>query len=181
MRKFITIIILTIYSCTRPAIIPSSTTLDLSGRHLKTIPDSVFANRNLKYLDLGSKSIKFYPPLSALADSNANNISVLPEAIGNLNNLSTLILNSNNLTSLPNAITKLTRLEVLDLSVNRQLDLVHELDKLKSLPNLKVLKIVNVKLTKADLELVKSSLRKDVKVIVTISDYMESLQKLFSR
>lgn len=150
--------------------------LDLSGQHLKSIPDSVFKKKEITVLDLGSSGITFYPPLSALVDSSANEIKELPDNIGELTNLRSLNLNGNKLTKLPNSIIKLTNLEVLDLSFNKDLDMVQELDKLKKLPNLKILKIVEVKLKKNDLILVKAILGTDTKVIATISEYMESFQ-----
>ncbi|POY34643.1 hypothetical protein C3K47_19265 [Solitalea longa] len=148
--------------------------VDLSGQHLKSIPDSVFRNNEITYLDLGSREITFYPPLSGLVDSNANEISHLTERIGNLTKLRTLILNSNKLTTLPNAITKLTDLEVLDLSINKELDIVQQLDKLKKLPKLKVLKIVDVKLTKTDISVVKSAFQPNTKIILSIPEYLEA-------
>lgn len=59
----------------------SETKLVLSGQKLTAIPDSVFGKTELTYLDLGSSSIVFYPPLSALEDTNANSISELPNKI----------------------------------------------------------------------------------------------------
>lgn len=148
--------------------------INLSGQHLKSIPDSVFQNKEVTYLDLGSSEVIFYPPLSALVDSNANEILHLPDKIGNLTSLKTLILNSNRLTTLPSEITKLTNLEVLDLSINRDLDIVRQLDKLKQLPKLKVLKIVDVKLTRDEIPLIKSAFNSDTKIILTIPEYIEA-------
>jgi leucine-rich repeat protein SHOC2 len=148
--------------------------VDLSGQRLTSIPDSVFEITDVTYLDLGSSDVTFYPPLSALVDSNANEISELPEQIGKLTKLQTLILNSNKLTTLPNGIIKLTDLEVLDLSINKNMDIVQQLDKLKQLPKLKVLKIVDVKLTSSDTSFVKSSLSRDTKIIFTIPEYFET-------
>jgi Leucine-rich repeat (LRR) protein len=148
--------------------------VDLSGKHLKEIPDSVYLNSEVTYLDLGSSDVTFYPPLSVLVDSNANDISLLPEQIGKLTNLKTLVLNTNKLTTLPNSITKLINLEVLDLSINKDLDIVQELDKLKQLPKLKVLKIVDVKMTKDEVTTVKSAFRPDMKIVVTIPEYIEA-------
>jgi hypothetical protein len=109
-----------------------------------------------------------------LTDSNSNSISVLPEQIGNLTKLRTLVLNTNKLTSLPNSITKLTDLEILDLSINKNLDIVQQLDKLKKLPKLRLLKIVDVKMTGDQVAIVKSALQTDTKIIVTIPEYIEA-------
>jgi hypothetical protein len=49
-----------------------------------------------------------------------------------------------------------------------------QLDKLKQLPKLKVLKIVDVNMTKDELATVKSALRPDTKIIVTIPEYIEA-------
>lgn len=148
--------------------------VDLSGQHLTEIPDSVLQNAEITYLDLGSTAVTFYPPLSAQADSNSNSISILPEQIGNLTKLRTLVLNTNKLTSLPNSISRLVNLEVLDLSINRDLDIVQQLDKLKNLPKLKVLKIVDVKMKKSEAEKVKSAFRTDIKIVMTIPEYIET-------
>lgn len=148
------------------------TRLDLSGQRLTSIPDSVFNKTALTYLNLGSSKVVFYPPLSTLIDSNANNIKEIPAALGELVHLHTLILNSNQITTLPNSITKLNQLEILDLSKNKDLDIIKELDKIKVLQNLKVLKIVDVKLNKTDIGTIKKDLP-NTKIIVTISEYME--------
>jgi Leucine-rich repeat (LRR) protein len=147
--------------------------VDLSGQHLTEIPDSVYQNPEITYLDLGSSNVTFYPPLSELVDSNSNDISYLPEQIGKLTILKTLILNTNKLTTLPNSITKLVNLEVLDLSINKNLDIVQQLDKLKKLPKLKILKIVDVKMTKDEITIVKSAFRTDTKIIMTIPEYIK--------
>lgn len=148
--------------------------VDLRGQHLKEIPDSIYQNSEITYLDLGSSDVTFYPPLSALVDSNSNDISFLSEQIGKLTNLKTLVLNTNKLTTLPISITKLIKLEVLDLSINKDLDIVQQLDKLKQLPKLKVLKIVDVKMTKDEVNTVKSAFRPNTKVIMTIPEYFEA-------
>jgi Leucine-rich repeat (LRR) protein len=154
------------------------TRLILSGQHLKRIPDGVFKNTKLTYLDLGSSDVSFYPPLSRLLeiDSNANHITKLSDKIGNLTNLRTLILNSNNLRILPGTISRLTNLEVLDLSINRNLDILKEVEKIEQLPNLKVLKIVDVKLINEDVDRLRKSLRPDIKIVLTIPEYIESLK-----
>lgn len=148
--------------------------IDLRGQHLKEIPDSVYQNPEVTYLDLGSSDIKFYPPLSSLVDSSSNYISILPERIGMLKKLKKLVLNTNRLTTLPNSITKLIDLEVLDLSINKDLDIVQQLEKLKQLPKLKVLKIVGVRMTKDEEYTVRSALRSDTKIVLTIPEYMEA-------
>lgn len=142
---------------------------------MTAVPEKVLKNTNVTSLDLGSREITFYPPLSKVDHSKANSLTNLPERIGNLTKLKTLILNTNKLTTLPHSITKLSQLEVLDLSINPELDIISELDKIKALPNLKVLKIVDVKLSKADFEIVKKSLSPDIKIIVSTQEYFNSL------
>src|SRR5687768_7159205 len=116
MKLYYFIIFITLQSCDQEVTPVLNEKLDLSGHHLTAIPDSVFNKTNLVYLDLGSSSVTFYPPLSGLEDTNSNYISEVPSQIGKLVHLETLILNSNKLTSLPNSITDLTNLKVLDLS-----------------------------------------------------------------
>lgn len=167
---------LTLNSCSQRQMTQREVKVDLRGQHLKEIPDSVYKNAEITYLDLGSSAVTFYPPLSALVDSNSNDISFLSERIGMLTNLKTLVLNTNQLTTLPNSITKLLNLEVLDLSINKDLDIVQQLDKLKQLPKLKVLKIVDVKMTKDEVTLVKSAFRPDTRIIMTIPEYIDTLE-----
>ncbi|HLY71357.1 MAG TPA: hypothetical protein VKR53_16600 [Puia sp.] len=148
--------------------------IDLSGHSLKSIPDSVFDQHDLVYLNLGASGITFYPPVSVLVDSGANQITTIPNSINKLTNLKTLILNANRLVSLPAGITKLKKLEVLDLSLNKELDILREIEKIKELLNLKLLKIVFVKLDPDSVNVVKKSLRPSIKIISTIPEYMEN-------
>lgn len=174
--RLLTIILalLTLNSCMSGQINDAEVKVDLSGQHLSEVPDSVYQNSEITYLDLGSSDVTFYPPLSALADSNSNDILFLSERIGMLTNLIILILNTNQLTTLPNSITKLINLEVLDLSINKDLDIVQQLDKLKQLPKLRKLKIVDVKMTKDKVSTVKSAFRPDTKIILTIPEYIDA-------
>ena len=155
---------------------PKNVSIDLIGKHLKSVPDSILENKDITTLNLGSSKMVFYPPLSALVDSNANEISELPNDIGTLKNLKVLKVSSNRLTRLPESIIKLTCLEDLDLSINKELDIVRELDKLKQLPKLKVLKIVDTKVRTQDLQLIKASLKPGTRIIATISEYMRNLE-----
>ena len=176
MRLLIIITLLTVYSCVRGQVTKLETRLILSGQKITTIPDSIFDKTDLLYLDLGSSDVVFHPPLSALVDTNANKISELPDKIDKLKNLKTLILNSNQLKTLPNSISNLTNLEVLDLSINKELDILNELGKIKKMRHLKVLKIVDVKAIEDDVETIKKALP-NTKIILTISDYFESLKQ----
>ena len=174
MNKLLMIFIaLTFNSCIQGQMEHDSTKINLSGLHLKSIPDSIFDCKNLTYLDLGSSKVVFYPPLSALVDSNANELTELPDKIERLTNLKTLILNSNKLTTLPATIGKLTNLEVLDLSINKDLDIIGEIDKINKLPKLKVLKLIDVKLSRNDLGILRQSLRHDIRIVLSINEYFE--------
>src|SRR5260221_2877533 len=167
MRHLFTIIILTISSCSLTQTTQQEMKLDLSGQKLKEIPDSVFQKQNLTYLDLGSKSPISYPPLSALVDTNANLLTEIPNKIGRLTKLTTLILNSNQLTRLPDSIINLSKLEILDLSLNRDLDIISEIEKIKHLPNLKILKISETKISRADMQGIKSQFPNYTKIILS--------------
>jgi hypothetical protein len=147
--------------------------VDLSGQKLKSIPNWVFKKTNLTELYLGSKTVTFYPPLSSMVNTDANELKELPEKIGELANLKILVLNTNKLKTLPSSIIKLTKLEVLDLSINKDLDIIEELDKISKLPNLKVLKIVDVTLRKSDIGFLKKSLPINTKIILTVQEYFE--------
>lgn len=153
----------------------SDTHLDLRGQKLKAIPDSVFSKTNTTQLDLGSKNVTFYPPLSALTDEQSNELTSIPEAISGLTNLEVLVLNTNKLKTLPKSIVALKKLRVLDLSLNKDLDIIGELEKLRQLESLKVLKIVDVRGSISHLDEITRALP-EVEVIVSIPEYMKSIQ-----
>jgi Leucine-rich repeat (LRR) protein len=155
------------------------TKIDLSSRKLNSIPDSVFEYKHLTELELGAKEVIFYPPLSALSegDKDRNRIVKLSERISELKHLKVLTLNSNELKSLPNSLSNLQNLEILDLALNNDLNIVAEIPKLKSLSKLKILKIVDTKFDKNNLETIQKSLGTKVKLIYSVSDYMESYDK----
>ncbi|EMM78569.1 leucine rich repeat protein [Leptospira santarosai str. 2000030832] len=68
------------------------------------------------------------------ASEGGNQLTTLPEEIGNLQNLQTLNLNNNQLTTLPKEIGKLQKLKWLDLSGNPSL--IDQEEKIrKLLPN----------------------------------------------
>jgi Leucine-rich repeat (LRR) protein len=148
-------------------------TLNLSNQGLISIPDSVFQLINLDTLDLGN-TLTIYPPLSALIDSNANELSYIQEEIGNLKNLRCLILCANKLTTLPTSISTLAKLEWLDISFNLQFNIIKELDKIKPLSNLKVLKIAYVNADEESINIIKSVFPR-TKVIFTLQEYIDSL------
>lgn len=150
--------------------------IDLKDKKLTEIPNSVFENKNLTDLDLGSNEIVFYPPLSVQLDKNQNKISELPERISELTQLKKLILNSNKLTTLPYSIIKLENLEVLDLALNKDLNIINEIPKLNKLPKLRVLIITDTKLNSSDLNLIQETLNKNIKLIYTVEEYFDYLE-----
>ena len=79
--------------------------LDLRGKQLSSLPESVIELRVLEELDL-----------------DENQLESLPEAIGRLGNLRTLSLYSNRLVSLPEALWQLTNLEKLPINLIRLLE-----------------------------------------------------------
>lgn len=147
--------------------------IDLSGMNLTKIPDSIYENSNIVYLNLGSKKKEIYPPLSTLQekDTGFNHIQKIDEKIGNLKNLKELNLFSNSLKRLPKNIIKLQKLETLDISQNKDLKLVEEIDKFKKLKSLQILKIVNIPISQQQLKLLKSNLNSNVKIITEVDKY----------
>jgi len=122
--------------------------LNLSGKHLSSIPEYIGDLKNLISLNLGMNNLSDLPlhfsnliRLQKLKLDNNDFISLpniitklhnleflnlhnnhiisLPESIGDLTQLKDLILSSNNLTSLPNNFEKLQNLMYLDLSINQ--------------------------------------------------------------
>ena len=172
MKQLLFLFVLIISSCSseRPN---NYRKLDLSNKRLTSIPDSVLNMIDLDTLDLGS-DFTLYPPLSAIIDSNANQISLLSEEIGNLTNLKALILRGNKLTALPYSISKMDKLEYIDLSFNTEFDIVKEIDKIKKLPKLKKLNIAFVSATQSDIDIIKHTLP-NTQVIFSIQEFLDTL------
>ena len=86
--KYYLIVSLILFSCSEKNS-RIETKIDLSSRKLNSIPDSVFEYKNLTELELGAKEVTFYPPLSALpeSDKEKNRISNIPEKISELKKL----------------------------------------------------------------------------------------------
>ncbi len=103
----------------------AQTSLNLNNKGLRTIPDSVYYLKNLKYLYLNDNQLTELPPrigrLAALQslELNNNQLTVLPDSIGRLVALRYLELNNNRLTVLPDSIGRLVDLQILHLSYNR--------------------------------------------------------------
>lgn len=99
-----------------------------------------------------------YPPLSALAGEHLKPpFRKLPSEITELLNLRTLILSNLDLVTLPDNIGKLENLDTLILNMNK-LTMVNEVNKLKKLKNLKFLSIIGNRTEQSDLDELKKSL-----------------------
>ena len=92
------------------------TSLDLSFKWIKELPESIGELTNLTSLNLGS-----------------NRLTVLPESMGELINLTSLDISSNQLIGLPNSIRKLTNLNSLKCSSNQLRELPQSIGELTSL------------------------------------------------
>jgi internalin A len=106
----------------------NSTSLDLSGNQLTSLPESIGALSNLRVLDLRN-----------------NRLKRLSAAIGQLTNLQELYLYDNQLTNLPAAIGQLTNLVILGLSDNQLIGLP---DSFGQLQNLEILFLSGNNLTR---------------------------------
>ena len=166
LKIFTFLLIILNFACTKNM---KESYIDLSGKKLKNIPDSVYLNKNLTHLNLGNSELIIYPPLSQLVHENANSISNLKK-IGELTNLKTLILNTNQITSLPESIVNLQNLEILDLSINRDLKIANEIDKINQLSKLNTLLIVDVNFEMKTPKDILNKLNKNIKVIYQIND-----------
>ncbi|OLT62359.1 COR domain-containing protein [Moorena bouillonii] len=108
--------------------------LDLSGKQLKTVPESIGKLTNLTKLNLSGNQLTIVPEsigkLTNLTELNlsGNKLTTVPESIGKLTNLTELNLSKNQLTIVPESIGKLTNLTKLNLSFNHfnQLTIVPE-------------------------------------------------------
>jgi hypothetical protein len=103
---------------------------------LNEVPELVKEVKNLIMLDLGGNSwssqknqLSNLPEwigdlgLVQYLDLSCNNLSVLPESLGNLKYLKTLLLSNNQLVKLPESIGRLTDLQVLGIRDNRLTDI----------------------------------------------------------
>jgi len=145
---------------------------------LSKIPDSVIERKELTVLAIGLKGYTIYPPLSAL-DSTTPQMPLreLPEGIGDLTNLRSLTVNNTAITTLPLSIVKLKRLERLDLSMNSNLLVVNELGKLQLLPNLSILIIFGANVSEKDLQTIKTSLGKKVRIVFALEEFLQESGK----
>lgn len=113
--------------------------LDLSNCLLDSLPDELWALRNLNTLSLSDNNLADLDPRIFQIDSlqhlifNNNEISQIPAEIANLHQLSELCCKGNQITSLPDSICNLGKLNLLVLSNNKICELPTSFGALKSL------------------------------------------------
>jgi internalin A len=116
--------------------------LDLSGKWIQEVPESIGQLTNLTYLNLSSNQLTALPEsigqLINLTYLNlsSNQLTALPESIGQLINLTYLNLSSNQLTALPESIGQLINLTYLNLSSNQLTALPESIGQLSNLASL---------------------------------------------
>ncbi|CAL9109876.1 unnamed protein product [Musa acuminata var. zebrina] len=93
--------------------------VDLSGRHLRYLPEAFGKLRGLLYLNLSN-----------------NQLEAVPDAIAGLEYLEELHLSSSSLVSLPDSIGLLLNLKILDVSANKLKSLPDSISKCRSLVEL---------------------------------------------
>lgn len=103
----------------KAALITTLESLDLSGRNLNELPESMGLLKSLNYLDVGS-----------------NEIQVLPDFISEFKRLESLDVSLNSITHLPDSFFKLSTLDYLDLSMNKFDEFPAVIEKLKRLKNI---------------------------------------------
>ena len=113
--------------------------LDLSDRHLKDIPKSVFKLQNLTFLALNFNELNHIPTniknlinLQTL-DISYNLISSLPAEIVELNKIINIDLSANSFSTFPDEIISLTTLCKIDLRENELKTIPSSIKKLKEL------------------------------------------------
>lgn len=100
------------------------TQLDLSGKGLKTLPESIGNLINLERIYLQNNTLAELPKSIGnlinlqILDLSWNGLIHIPNTIGNLDKLKLLDLQANNLTTIPNSFGNLKNLKELDLRHN---------------------------------------------------------------
>ena len=116
--------------------------LNLYGRGITELPESVFRLKNLENLNIAGNKLRNIPEcIDQLTNlnclfANDNNLTDLPHSIGNLNNLTVLFVQNNLIRILPKSIHRLKHLERLELNNNQLMflrDSICELDDLRIL------------------------------------------------
>jgi Leucine-rich repeat (LRR) protein len=106
--------------------------LDLSGNLFTDIPEAISRLQSLTMLDMSENLIKSFPEAVfkmglKVLNLNRNQISVIPERIGEISSLVNLYLNSNRIEEIPVEIAQLPNLEILQLDSNLLSDLPREI------------------------------------------------------
>lgn len=117
----------------------AGTSVNLSKKGLKAIPEEVFENKNIKVLRLfGNEIDSISERIGELENLEKlylgkNNLTTLPKSIGNLKNLKILSVQYNDITSLPNEIGEMTNLKQITLNQNSLKTLPSTIGDLKKL------------------------------------------------
>jgi internalin A len=118
------------------------TRLNLSGRQIKELPESIGQLTKLTSLALGMNELAILPEsigqltnLTSLGLSS-NQLTILSESIGQLTNLISLDISYNRLTTLPESIGQLSKLSALDLNFNQLARLPESIGQLSNLISL---------------------------------------------
>lgn len=122
--------------------------IDLENKRLKAIPDELLAGRQRLVLDtvvlsfnsISELPVSFGPTLMAITELrlDGNELTVLPDSIGQLVGLKVLNLKMNRIGTLSAAIQNLTNLTTLSLENNRLTCLPEEFGQLRNLKHLKL-------------------------------------------
>lgn len=99
--------------------------------------------------------------ISYINTNYINNLSYIPESIGNLTNLKELVIPDNQLTSLPESIGNLTNLQGLYVPLNKLISIPYTIE---NLTNLKEFYVFNNQLNKESIKLCEKLKAKGVKV-----------------
>jgi len=125
-----------------PPISPDTTSLDLKGRKLTSLPAEITQLTNLTSLNLSQNELTSVPAeiaqLTNLTDLDLsfNELTSLPAEISRLTNLTRLILSHTQLKNLSREIGRLAKLSRLSLSGNQLTSLPAEIEALTNLTNL---------------------------------------------
>lgn len=146
-----------------------SQNLNLSGQGITTIPPMILKSKSLKRLDLGPKGFMAYGEFSVIPDS-PNQITMIPEEIGNMKKLVFLDLSFNKISCLPESFAKLKNLESLDLSFNYEINISDEKRKFYDMRSLKYLSIMGTRFDSSDLVDLRRHLGESVKIVTRLKD-----------
>jgi len=118
--------------------------LNLEGRRLLTIPDTVTELTEIRMLNISHNELTRLPVQTSnltnltTLNLNHNKLTKFPEAVVNIINLTHLFVNNNQLSSLPGNISSLENLQELELKNNKVKRLCKDIVDLKHLEKLSV-------------------------------------------